>query len=628
MTIKKLTLFLIIGITLSFVSFSFLFADTAEEGASEPSPRVLESMLDKARDLADAEKLDEAIEMCRRVLKVDPDNIDALMLLKDYYSWSEQGDKTILMLERLLELKPDDMELRKELAQYYAWQDQADMAIGEYEKILSREPDNIEERKKLAQFYMWNDRMKEAIVQYEMLLEEDPDDLEIRKTLAELYSGSEMTDKAIEQYEAILKRDLDDLDTKEKLAFNYMWQERHEKAIPLFKEVLEKDPDRDEARKALADMYMWTDRSHLAIEEYEQILDTIETNEEKERIYQNLGESLYSTRSYDKAKEYYEQLLTVDPTNIAVQRRLEDIERLTNPQIFSQADFFRAHGAEKRFVLTSGATVLLDDNWRFSPQYVYNKRTEPGTNRFISHTSGFTLSKIVDEDLSFFTGMGVKYYNIRKSAIDYFLRFVENVGDRVTTIIEYNKRIEDDSELELRQRVNRHNLMVGIYYDVWDFLALNTTLLGSYYTEGKAPDDNYSFTTAISPIIHIVKKPIVDLSYTYYRGDYLRRSDESIGQIYEYYSPRLVETHSGTLYFRHVFFDVLDVIVSDTVSYTGQGDEDEDHSMRNTIYAEINYNVTKDDSIKVYYIRSRQFWHIADSYDQTDQISVRYSHSF
>jgi tetratricopeptide (TPR) repeat protein len=167
---------------------------------------------ERSRFLENAEKnvkrgkFQDAIQEYKKVLAVDPQDINVRNLVSDLYLRMNQKDSAIEQLYKI--------------ASHYEERGSYSQSMAVYKKINKLNPGNIESTMKLADLYyaqgflseakaeyskiakglMKNHRTKEAIFLFEKLLKLDKKDIQTRLTLADLYTREGEIDKAVNRY--------------------------------------------------------------------------------------------------------------------------------------------------------------------------------------------------------------------------------------------------------------------------------------------------------------------------------------------------------------------------------------------------------------------------------------------
>ena len=82
----------------------------------------------------------KAEEAYGHVLKLDPDNLDALRGIGDIDYDKQHYDEAIAAYEHYLKKKPDDPEVRTDLGTMYLYTGNADQAVVQYKKAIASKP--------------------------------------------------------------------------------------------------------------------------------------------------------------------------------------------------------------------------------------------------------------------------------------------------------------------------------------------------------------------------------------------------------------------------------------------------------------------------------------------------------
>ena len=88
--------------------------------------------------------LRESMDAYGHVLKLDPDNLEALRGIGNVNYDRGNYDQAIAAYEHYLKKKPDDPEVRTDLGTMYLYTSNADQALVQYKKVLAQKPDFFE----------------------------------------------------------------------------------------------------------------------------------------------------------------------------------------------------------------------------------------------------------------------------------------------------------------------------------------------------------------------------------------------------------------------------------------------------------------------------------------------------
>src|SRR5271168_3135896 len=117
-----------------------------------------------------------AEEAYGHVLKMDPDNLDALRGIGDIDYDKEQYDEAIAAYEHYLKKKPDDPEVRTDLGTMYLYTGNADQAIVQYKKAAATKPGFFQAYYNMGIAYAQENKTTEAADTLKQAMTLAPDD--------------------------------------------------------------------------------------------------------------------------------------------------------------------------------------------------------------------------------------------------------------------------------------------------------------------------------------------------------------------------------------------------------------------------------------------------------------------
>jgi tetratricopeptide (TPR) repeat protein len=137
----------------------------------------------------DASYYAKAEDAYAHVLKLQPDNLDALRGIGDIDYDHQKYDQAIAAYEHFLKLKPDDPEVRTDLGTMYLYTGNADQAIVQYRKVATAKPDFFQAYYNMGIAYAQENRQSDATSSLNTALKLAPDDntkSQVRELLAKL----------------------------------------------------------------------------------------------------------------------------------------------------------------------------------------------------------------------------------------------------------------------------------------------------------------------------------------------------------------------------------------------------------------------------------------------------------
>jgi tetratricopeptide (TPR) repeat protein len=131
----------------------------------------------------------KAEEAYAHVLKLDPDNLDALRGIGDIDYDKQLYDEAIAAYEHYLKKKPDDPEVRTDLGTMYLYTSNADQAVVQYKKAIASKPGFFQAYYNMGIAYAQMNKPEEATTTFNKALTLAPDDTardQVKQLLAKL----------------------------------------------------------------------------------------------------------------------------------------------------------------------------------------------------------------------------------------------------------------------------------------------------------------------------------------------------------------------------------------------------------------------------------------------------------
>ena len=212
------------------------FAEAATHGKHilKQYPRYLEAYRLLGKAMLEAGQDEYAVDMFRRVLSANPEDLVAWVGLSEVHNKNDELDAAIWYLERAFELAADNKPVAEELRRLYSRRDGVDLqktplttgalarlylkgnllsrAINDFRAILAEHPDRVDLRVALAEALWRNDQRLEAADVCQQILDELPYCLK-----ANLILGSIWVNSGRDEGQEYLRR-ADALDPENKMA--------------------------------------------------------------------------------------------------------------------------------------------------------------------------------------------------------------------------------------------------------------------------------------------------------------------------------------------------------------------------------------------------------------------------
>ncbi len=118
----------------------------------------------------------KAEEAYGHVLKLEPDNLDALRGIGDIDYDKQHYDEAIAAYEHYLKKRPDDPEVRTDLGTMYLYTGNADQAVVQYKKVIAANPGFFQAHLNMGIAYAQENKAEDAIATLKQALALAPDD--------------------------------------------------------------------------------------------------------------------------------------------------------------------------------------------------------------------------------------------------------------------------------------------------------------------------------------------------------------------------------------------------------------------------------------------------------------------
>jgi len=236
----------------------------------------VEEILQNAVSHHQSGALKQAEEQYQRILKIDPQNSDALHLLGTIAHHMGNFKKASILIDKAIENEPDFPNYFISRGDVYSDQGNFKQAISCYQKALELNPNLSEAHFNLGNTYY---RMKEYV-------------------------------SAISSYENALKINPDFPEAHNNQGLAYHSQGKFKKAVNCFKQALRIKPDYADAHNNLGNSLHDDGRIVEAIKSYQKVIG-LDTNH-FEAIY-NLGNAFHELKDFDQAFSCYHKALSIRP---------------------------------------------------------------------------------------------------------------------------------------------------------------------------------------------------------------------------------------------------------------------------------------------------------------------------
>lgn len=250
------------------------FAESAAE--LEPGNKWYKLLLVEIYGKAGKKK--ELLEICEKLEKQDPRNVDYLYELSNAYLMNNDGNNAIKTYDKIEEILGVTEEISLQKQRVYLIQNKTDKAGAEIEKLIKEFPDQ-ETRylSMLAEMYMQAGKTDEAAAYYQEILEKDPENPYIHITLSDYYRQKGDIKRSFEELKLGFSNPALDIDTKIRVLLTYftvseMYNENKTDVIDLAKILVETHPDDPKAHSMYGDFLLDDKKYAEARDEFRKVI--------------------------------------------------------------------------------------------------------------------------------------------------------------------------------------------------------------------------------------------------------------------------------------------------------------------------------------------------------------------
>ncbi|MEI8046646.1 MAG: tetratricopeptide repeat protein [Bacteroidota bacterium] len=248
----------------------------------------------------------QLLEICEKLVKQDPGNVDFLYELSNAYLMNNDGNSAIKTYDKIEEIIGVTEEISLQKQKIYLIQKKTDQAAEEIEKLRTQFPE--EETRYLsilAEMYMQAGKPDKAAEYYEQILKSDPQNTYIHITLADYYKQKGDKKRAFDELKIGFANPALDIDTKIRVLLSYF---------------------------TVSEIY---NENKADVFQLAQIL--VKTHPDDPKAHSMYGDFLLDDKKYAEARDEYRKVISIDSSRYAVWEsllntdiQLTDYESLTN----------------------------------------------------------------------------------------------------------------------------------------------------------------------------------------------------------------------------------------------------------------------------------------------------------
>ena len=254
--------------------------------------------------------LKKAEDICRKIIKNQPENFDALQLLGLIYSQRGEPNTAIDYIKKALQLNPHCADAYNNMGIIFQRIGQIDKAIENYQKALQLRPEFVQASYNLATAFQVKGQLDEAVMFYRKVTELEPNFTGAHYVLGVVFQGRGQIDDAILCYQKAIELNPSYTEAYNNIGVAWQSKDEIEKAISCYQKAIQLNPAFEQAFNNLGNAYRDQGEWEKALESY---THAIKINPGYVLAYYNLGNILVYHGKADEAIIAYDKALENKP---------------------------------------------------------------------------------------------------------------------------------------------------------------------------------------------------------------------------------------------------------------------------------------------------------------------------
>jgi predicted O-linked N-acetylglucosamine transferase (SPINDLY family) len=271
----------------------------------------IQQEIQKALECYQSGDMQQAKEICKRILKKHPNNAEVLYFLGVVYSQLENHDLAIQFIQKSLQSHPNNPDGYHLMGLSFQAKGQLDDAMAYYRKTIEHNPYYAEAYNNLGNILKERRQVEEAIRNYQKAIEIKPDLGTAYYNLGVISQERNLPEEAADYYrKALQKKGIASDPTDEHIyhmsGFIFQTQGKYQEAVECFRKALQLNPDLVETCNNLGNVLQETGSPDEAEECYRQAL---RIKPDFSSCYSNLLLTMNYNARYDNYMIFSEHLL-------------------------------------------------------------------------------------------------------------------------------------------------------------------------------------------------------------------------------------------------------------------------------------------------------------------------------
>ena len=351
---------------------------TSLQDIATESPKGSDTdLFHEALTLHQAGNLAEAANLYHKILKNEPEHVDAIFLLGTLNIQQGNLELATTFLKKTISLKPDHVAAHNNLGTALQSQGRLSEAVVIYNRIIDLKPDYAEAHINLGNVFQEQGKFDEAMECYTRVIELQPDYAEAHHNLGNALRKKCKPDEAASCFSKAIELKPEYAEAHSNLGSVLQEQRKLDEAALHFSKAIELKPEYAEAHSNLGLVLQEQGKLDEAAMSFH--LAT-ELNPDHAEVNNNLGTFLQEQGKLNEAAERYKKAITLKPDHIKAHNNLgtvlqeqgkyDEAMEYYKRAISLKPDYAEAH-MNSSFVLM--LTGNLEDGW---PEYEWRLHTK------------------------------------------------------------------------------------------------------------------------------------------------------------------------------------------------------------------------------------------------------------
>ncbi|MCH7887702.1 MAG: tetratricopeptide repeat protein [Proteobacteria bacterium] len=290
-----------------------------EQAAGGVPEDYLEELASKGIQLHLAGRVQDAENIYRQILEIDPDHADANHLLGGLACQAGNPAQAIGLISKAIVRAPDRPLYHFNLGTVYQSLERLAEAVDSCRNALALKPDYAEAHFGLGMSLHGLGRLEDATASYRQALAVKPDNAVTHNNLGAALQGLGRMDDAVACFRRAIALDPGYAEAHGNLGNAHLEMGRMEDAVASNRQALVLDPDLVETHSNLGNAFQKLGRSEDAVASYRR---AIALQPDNAKAHSNLGNVLQGMGRLEDAAASYRQALAVKPDNAVIHNNL------------------------------------------------------------------------------------------------------------------------------------------------------------------------------------------------------------------------------------------------------------------------------------------------------------------